>query len=506
MTQPFLKMQGIHKRFGATIALSDVDFDVKPGEVHALVGENGAGKSTLMKVLSGAHRPDSGTIYLQDNVFKPRHPLEAKKQGIGMIYQELTLAPHLTVAENILLGQEPKTFGFIHKKKMQNLAEHALQRLGHPEIKPDEKITRLSIGEQQLVEIARSLTAGCQVLVLDEPTSSLNKQDITRLFAIIRELKDQGLAIVYISHFLEEVKAVADRITVLRDGKVVGTVNDPEVKLEELVRLMVGKDVQKLYPHTLRSPGDPILEILGLSGALKPNNAQLTLRRGEVLGIAGLVGSGRTELLRTIFGLDPVRAGEIKVGLYTGPASPVRRWLQNVGMLSENRKDEGLALALNLADNIALSNLSKFGKWGFLRPKKQHLAAKKWVQSLDIRCLNTSQIVGDISGGNQQKIALARLLEHDVDVLLLDEPTRGIDVAAKAKIYQRIDALTSASQAAGTEPKAVLMTSSYLPELLGICDRIAVMHRGRLGQARPVQEWDEESLMQAATHDEAPLR
>ena len=505
MVQTFLNMLNIHKRFGATVALNGVDFQVLSGEVHALVGENGAGKSTLMKILSGVYPPDDGAMLLDKHSYQPHDPLEARQRGVGMIYQELTLAPHLTVEENILLGLEPTTFGLIHRKKVRKIAQGALKRLGHPEINPETSVSELSISERQIVEIARSLTMGCQVLVFDEPTSSLDQYDTENLFEVIKELKNQGLAIVYISHFLEEVQNVADRITVLRDGEVMGIRDVRAVSLEEIVRLMVGREVNEMYPHSSRKRGKPVLEIKELAGIVKPESSSLSLHQGEVLGIAGLVGAGRTELLRAIFGLDPVRKGEIKIGVYIGPSSPVKRWLQGVGFLSENRKDEGLTLQMNLADNVTMTNLDQFGRWGLIRPKRQHVAAQMWIERLDIRCQGPTQRVGDISGGNQQKIALARLLERDVDVLLLDEPTRGIDVAAKAKIYQIIDSLTSSTSNSGKPAKAILMTSSYLPELLGVCDRIAVMCRGRLSPARPVNELNEEILMREATGQEERL-
>ncbi|MGD9346723.1 MAG: sugar ABC transporter ATP-binding protein [Candidatus Aminicenantes bacterium] len=505
MAQAFLDMRNIHKRFGATVALDGVDFQVSAGEVHALVGENGAGKSTLMKILSGVYPPDTGSMMLDSRPYQPHDPLEARRRGVGMIYQELTLAPHLTVEANISLGQEPTTLGLVHRKDAQKVARAALERVGHPEIGLETRVSELSISEQQIVEIARSLTMGCRVLVFDEPTSSLNQSDTERLFGIIEELKSQNLAIVYISHYLEEVQKVADRITVLRDGCVMGVRDVKRERLEDIVRLMVGREVEEMYPHSSRTRGKPVLEIKELGGFVKPEFSSLTLHQGEILGIAGLVGAGRTELLRVLFGLDPVRRGEIKIGAYIGPFSPVKRWLQGVGFLSEDRKDEGLNLQMDLADNVTMTNLDQFGRWGLIRPKRQHAAAKKWIGRLDIRCQGPTQRVGDISGGNQQKIALARLLERDVDVLLLDEPTRGIDVAAKAKIYEIMDSLTSSSSESGKPAKAILMTSSYLPELLGVCDRIAVMCRGRLGSARPVSELSEEILMREATGQENSL-
>jgi ribose transport system ATP-binding protein len=411
-----------------------------------------------------------------------------------MIYQELSLAAHLNVEENILLGMEPCRLGFIQKKRVREKALEALRHFDHPEITPKTRVADLTVSAQQLVEIARSLAVGCKVLVFDEPTSSLGQRDIDRLFEIIRLLKKQGISIVYISHFLDEVEQVADRLTVLRDGSVQGTRRTDDLSTKEIVEMMVGRQVEELYPRTSRIQGEPVLEVEGLAGRKKPEHAGLTLHRGEVLGICGLVGAGRTELFRTLFGLDQVVKGKIRLGIYSGQASPYHRWRQGMGFLSENRKEEGLALSMSLADNVTLSKMRGYGRFGLVLPGRQQEATRKWIQNLDIRCRDPGQPIQDLSGGNQQKAALARLLEHDVDVLLLDEPTRGIDVAAKAKIYEMIDILAS-----GPAPKAILMISSYLPELLGVCDRIAVMYRGRLGKARPVGEVDESRLMMEAT-------
>lgn len=496
---PTLEMHGIRKQFGATIALEKVDFSVFSGEVHALVGENGAGKSTLMKILSGVYQSDKGSMFFNGEPYRPRNPLDARQKGVGMIYQELSLVPHLTVEENILLGMEPSRWGFVHWTEVRDRAVKALRHFDHPEIKPDAEVRKLSVSAQQLIEIGRSLAVGCRVLVFDEPTSSLSQRDIDRLFDVIRDLKNRGLSIIYISHFLEEVQCVADRITVLRDGSVVGTDEIGAVTPDGIVQMMVGRKVDKLYPRSIRKSGEPILEIRNLAGIKSPKTASLVLHRGEVLGICGLIGSGRTELLRTIFGLDPVRKGQLKVGTYVGPASPVRRWKQGVGFLSEDRSGEGLALNLSLADNVTLSKLKGFGPFGLVFPHHQFTAIERWIEQLDIRCQGPGQSIGDLSGGNQQKSALARLLQHDVDVLLLDEPTRGIDVASKAKIYQVIDELASS----GRPRKAILMISSYIPELLGVCDRIAVMYRGQLSAIKPVEKVDEQTLMLAATGQEA---
>jgi ribose transport system ATP-binding protein len=497
MSAPRFEMTGVHKRFGATMALDGVDFAVSEGEVHALVGENGAGKSTLMKALSGAIIADAGGMRLEGRPFNPGNPLEARRSGVAMIYQELSLAPHLTVEQNVMLGMEPTWFGMVRRARAREKVREALMELGHPEIPLDARTGSLSVAAQQIVEVARALAVGCGVLVLDEPTSALGSRDVDQLFSVIRRLKDQGRAIVYISHFIEEVKRIADRFTVLRDGRVAGGGLASEASVEEIVGMMIGRRIEQLYPRSEREPGEEILTVSGLAGAVKPEQAGVTLRRGEVVGIAGLVGAGRTEFLRALFGLDPVRRGDIKVGAFAGPCSPARRWKQGVGMLSEDRKDEGLAVSMSLADNVTLSKLSGLGPLGLVLPSRQDAAVKKCIESLDIRCQGPQQSVSALSGGNQQKVALARLLHHDVDVLLLDEPTRGIDVASKAQVYKLIDGLASGGK--GRSARAVLMVSSYIPELLGVCDRVAVMCRGRLGPARPVAELDERRLMLEAT-------
>lgn len=411
-----------------------------------------------------------------------------------MIYQELSLTPHLSVQENIMLGMEPTTLGVVRWKQVRRRAIEAIEEFDNPELTPDVRVSRLSVGSQQLVEIARALAIGCRTLVLDEPTSSLTQQDVERLFEIIGRLKRQGKAIVYISHFIEEVKRVADEVTVLRDGRVAGGGDVAAITIDEIIALMVGRQVEELYPRSARHPGEVVLEVKDLAGVEKPRSASLQLHRGEVLGIAGLIGAGRTELLRSLFGLDPVRSGQIKLGLYAGPASPRRRWMQGAGILSENRKEEGLALALSVADNVTLSALRGFGPLGLVLPGRQDRATRRWIERLGIRCRGPRQSVLSLSGGNQQRVALARLLQHDVDVFLLDEPTRGIDVAAKALVYKLIDEL-----AGGPRPKAILMVSSYLPELLGVCDRVAVMCRGKLGPTYRIDEIDEHKLMLEAT-------
>jgi ribose transport system ATP-binding protein len=493
-------MRGVSKRFGATRALHRVDLQVRPGEVLALVGENGAGKSTLMKVLSGAHPPDDGEMWLDGTPYKPRNPLDARRHGIAMIYQELSLAPHLSVMENILLGVEPTRGPLVRWPEMRRRAAAALEQVGLARVRPDTPVNRLSIAQQQMVEIARSVALESRVLVLDEPTSSLTRNDIDRLFALIHSLRSRGLSIIYISHFLEEVEQVSDRFAVLRDGESVGTGNTATTPVERIIAMMVGREVDDLYPRSeRREEGDVVLEVRGLAGVEKPRTANLTLRRGRVLGIAGLMGAGRTELIRAIFGLERVASGEIRVGAYSGASTPKRRWEQGVGMVSEDRKQEGLALGLTVADNLTMARLNGLGPWRFVLPSRQRAAATPWINRIPIKCAGPGQRVSALSGGNQQKVAIARLLHADVDVLLLDEPTRGIDVASKAQIYQLIDELAAGDPANRRAPKAVLMVSSYLPELLGVCDEIAVMTRGQLGPQRPVSQWNEHQLMIAAT-------
>ena len=497
MTQR-LEMRRIEKRFDATIALAGVDLSVGTGEVCGLVGENGAGKSTLMAVLSGALRPDAGDMALDGQPYSPRDPMAARRAGVAMIYQELSLAPDLTVAENILLGMEPAQFGVIQRGAMNSIAADALAELGRPDITPDRLAGSLSVADQQLVEIARAIAVGCRVLVLDEPTSTLGRRDVERLFALIARLKANGHSIVYISHFIEEVRQVCDRIVVLRDGSVAGE-GPPTMSAADIVRLMVGRDVTELFPRTRRRASEVVLHL----ERLHPGDATFTLHRGEILGIAGLVGAGRTELLRAIFALDPVRSGQLRVGAYSGGSSPRERWRQGAGMVSEDRKAEGVALGLGIADNVTMTKLEGMGPSAFVMPGHQRSVAARWIRELAIKCTSPTQAVAELSGGNQQKVAIARLLHHDVDVWLLDEPTRGIDVASKAQIYGIIDALVAEHQRVGRAPKAILLVSSHLPELLGLCDRIAVMRRGRLAEARPVHEWNEHTLMLEATGSES---
>ncbi len=501
-------MADISKSFGPTRALRNVSLEVFPGAVLALVGENGAGKSTLMKVLSGAHQPDAGQMWVDGESYRPKNPYAARNAGVAMIYQELSLAPHLSVMENILLGVEPTIGPFLNWSQLKKRAIAALAEIGLGDVDPKMEVRKLSLARMQMVEIARAIALDCKVLVLDEPTSSLTRGDIEQLFALINRLKSSGISVIYISHFLEEVKEISDRITVLRDGESVGNAETADVNVDQVVALMVGREVDDLYPRTNRQKdGEVLLEIKNVSGVTRPTDASLQVRRGSVFGISGLIGAGRTELIRAIFGLDRVRTGEIQFGTYQGIGSPANRWSRGMGMVSEDRKQEGLALNLSIADNITLPKLIGLGPRSrflkrFVFPSRQQQASRELIEKVEIKCSGPAAPVASLSGGNQQKVAIARLFHADVDVWLLDEPTRGIDIGSKAQVYNLINELAVGDPATGRKPKAILLVSSYLPELLGVCDEIAVMNRGKLTSSRPVEEWDEHKLMIVATGQE----
>ena len=488
-----LRLRGIEKSFGATRALAGVDLEARAGEVLALIGENGAGKSTLMKVISGAHAPDQGTMELDGQPFAPREPRQSSDAGVAMIYQELTLAPHLNAEENLLLGREPSRGGWINRRQRRELAQKALAMVNHPHLPLDVPVRALSIAEQQIVEIARACASGARVVILDEPTSSLGRHDVETLFRIIARLAEQGVALIYISHFLEECRTVAQRYLVLRDGKSVGSGELPQIDDAGLIRLMVGREVTELYPRAERALGEPVLTVRDLAGPQgKPRGVSFAVRRGEIFGLAGLIGSGRTEILRSVFGLDRAAAGTVDVdGKPLALGAPGRSLTAGLGLLSENRKEEGLLLNRDLADNLTLSNLDVLAQGGFVSRAKQLAAARELITRLDVRAQSARQAVGTLSGGNQQKIAFGRLLHQHADIFLLDEPTRGIDVGAKAVLYRQMLDTAVAGH-------AVVMVSSYLPELLGMCDTIGVMCRGELVAVRPRAEWTEHSLLTAA--------
>jgi ribose transport system ATP-binding protein len=432
---------------------------------------------------------------IRGEAYRPASPREARASGVALIHQELSLFPHLTVTENVLVGLESRRFGWLDARENRRRVLAVLEAFPHPEIRPETRVADLPIAARQVVEICRAMAAESRVVLMDEPTSSLQGKDVEHLFALVRRLRARGTAVVYISHFLEEVREVADRYTVLRDGRSVSTGSLASTSDEALIAHMVGRAVGELFPARARSvEADAALEVRGLRSPLL-KGIDLDLRAGEVLGIAGLTGSGRTELVRALFGLDPPKGGEVRVRGRSRAASsarPHQRLAEGVGYLSEDRKGEGLAVRMSIADNVTLSRLGSLARRGWLDVSRQAARAGECMRAMTVRASSPLQTVESLSGGNQQKVALARLVHQDADVLLLDEPTRGIDIGSKAQVYAAVSRWAE-------EVKAVLLVSSYLPELFGLCDRLAVMCRGRLCAARPIGEWTPEAVIQAAT-------
>jgi ribose transport system ATP-binding protein len=491
-----LELRGIRKSFGQTVALDGVDLMLRKGEVHALIGENGAGKSTLMNVLSGSITADSGSMQLRGQPYRPSGPLGARRNRIALIHQELSLAPHMTVAENILMGMEDARFGWVDHSALRRRAAKVLENFDHPAIKPETIVGEVSTAAQQVVEICRAIAADAEIILMDEPTSSLQGDDVQRLFGLIRGLRERGISIIYISHFLEEIREIADSYTVIRDGQSVGSGKISDVTDESLVTKMVGRAVENLYPHRSPNPtlGQTLLEVKGLSSPPAFRDVSFELRSGEIVGIAGLMGAGRTEMVRSLFGLGEAESGKIVIkgsGASARLGKPAMRLLAGLGYLSEDRKSEGLALPMSIADNITMTRYSSCSRYGWLAVRKQQQQAGELLTNVGVRASSPIQPVQTLSGGNQQKVAIARLLHQQADVLLLDEPTRGIDVGSRARIYETIARLAD-------EGKAVLLVSSYLPELFGMCDRLAVMTRGTLSPVRAISEWTPEAVMQTA--------
>jgi len=491
-----LSLSNVSKSYGPTVALENVTVRLQKGEVHALIGENGAGKSTLMNLVAGLLKPDRGEMRIDEHVYAPANSFDARAQGIALIHQELSLFPQLSVAENIMMGIEPSRLGILDREQLRARTAGVLATFHHPEIKPETLIADLSIAARQIVEICRAIAAQARIILMDEPTSSLQRDDADHLFGVIRKFRKQGITVIYISHFLEEVREIADGFTVLRDGCSVATGRMDSISDEQLIAHMVGRPVENLFPKRSRdvsTSNENALEVHDLqSQVLK--HASFEVKRGEIFGIAGLMGSGRTQMVRTIFGLDEARGGAIKLKGSSANAhdgTPALRLRQKVGYVSEDRKSEGLAITLSVADNVTITRFGSCSRWGWLNLSLQREQAKNLMKTLSVKTRDVRQAVATLSGGNQQKIALGRLLYQDAEVLLLDEPTRGIDIGSKAQIYKII--VDCADQG-----KAVVIISSYLPELFGICDRLAVMNRGRLSQARPISEWTPESVMQTA--------
>ncbi|MBK7598074.1 MAG: sugar ABC transporter ATP-binding protein [Acidobacteria bacterium] len=491
-----LQMRAIRKTFPGVVALNNVDFDLRRGEVHILLGENGAGKSTLMKILSGAYQKDSGKILLNNREIEIKNPRHSCELGIGIIYQELNLVPHLSAAENIFLGREPAAFGLIDKKRMNQSAQRLLAGLGM-DFDPQRLVRELSIAEQQMVEIAKAISLDARILIMDEPTSALTEREIKELFARIRLLKSDGVSIIYISHRMEELFEIGDRVTVLRDGNWVGTHNIAEVTKPELIRMMVNRELTQQFPKIKAPRGREVLRVEGLSRNDALTRISFSLYEGEILGISGLLGSGRTELARAIFGLDKIDAGSIQVkGRLQKITSPRQAINLGFGFLTEDRKTQGLVLPLSVQENICLPSVERFSRFGVVSNSEETEAAGRFLKDLRIKATGLGQRVIYLSGGNQQKVVLSKWLCSNGNILIFDEPTRGIDVGSKAEIYQLMNQLT----AAGT---AILMISSDLPEILGMSDRILVMHQGRINGEFSAADATQEQILHCALGEAA---
>ena len=496
MSETFLQMSHITKRFPGVLALSYVDFALRKGEVHALLGENGAGKSTLMKILSGVYQPDEGDIIFEGQSVSFANPLSAQSAGITIIHQEFNLFPELTVEENIFIGREfcKNNRWRLDEKQQRQAAIDILQKL-NLNISPETLVADLTVAQQQMVEIAKAISVNAKILIMDEPTAALTETEIDSLFQVTRLLKEQGTGIVYISHRLEELALIADRATVMRDGQFIATVDYDAVKISDLIAMMVGRDLGNIYPR--RGPlaqRKPVLEVSGLTRNGVLNNIDFTLYQGEILGFAGLMGAGRTELARAIFGADPIDGGTLKLnGKVTVIKDIPDAIQQGISYLTEDRKKEGLALGLSVERNIMLGNYPEYSdRYGNVDSKRCQKTSEEQVKALRIKTPHLEQAALNLSGGNQQKIIIARWVCKDTDILIFDEPTRGIDVGAKLEIYELMNRLVA-------KGKSIIMISSELPEVLGMCDRILVMRNGRITGELASDDATQEKIMQYAT-------
>ncbi len=486
-----LRMTGIRKAYPGVEALAGVDFDLRAGEVHVLLGENGAGKSTLMKILSGAERKDAGEIRIAGQRVEVEGPRHAQRLGVSTIYQELNLVPWLSVAENVFLGREPGRFGLVDRARQRQKTRDLLAALGLT-LDPDRSVGTLGIAQRQMVEVAKALSVDARILIMDEPTSSLTEAEIHELFAAIARLTARGAGVIYISHRLEEVARIGHRVSVLRDGRHVATRAVSEVDVPELVRLMANRELKEHLPRRRDAPGEELLRVEGLSRHGVLDGVSFTLRRGEVVGIAGLLGAGRSELARALVGADRPDAGRVTARgsalRARGPRDGVRA---GIGLLPEDRKLEGLVLGLSLRENISLPNLVRLTRNGFVQGGRETALARRYVDELRIKTPGVEQRAALLSGGNQQKVVLSKWLAAQVDVLIMDEPTRGIDVAGKVEIYELMNRLTAAGA-------GILMISSELPEILGMSDRILVMRQGRIVAQFAAGQATQESVLGAA--------
>ncbi len=495
---PFVDMSGIHKSFSGNHVLRDITFQVQHGEVHALMGENGAGKSTLMKIMTGIYSRDSGIIKIDGEEVHFKHLKEAEDRGITVIHQELSIIPYLTVAENIFLGKE-QTYGktgILNKKQMVKKAQSILDDLGVAFIQPNDIAGELSIGQQQMVEIARSLSTNAEMIVMDEPTAALTDREIERLFAVVDSLKKKGVSIVYISHRMEEIFQICDRITVLRDGQYIGTEKIPETSFHEIVKMMVGRELGEQFPERDTNIGDVIFEVKNLSDDTFFKNVSFDVRRGEILGIAGLMGAGRSEIMEVIFGFKKKSSGTVTLDNKPLHIKHPREAIKaGIGFITEDRKSKGLLIDSTIRENIALTNMNKISKNGFINFSKEEQLINELIQKLQVRTTGGEQDVKSLSGGNQQKVVIAKWLGIDPKLLILDEPTRGVDVGAKKEIYTIMNELTQ-------NGVSIIMISSELPEVIGVSDRIMVVHEGKVTGFLDRKEANQERIMTLATGGE----
>jgi ribose transport system ATP-binding protein len=496
MGRQILAMRKIDKRFTGVHALRQVDFDLDEGEIHALVGENGAGKSTLMKILIGINQKDSGEIHYLGHQFNPQSPKQALDMGIGIVHQELNMMDHLTVAENIFIGREStKAGGILLDKREQIRRTEELFRHLKMDIDPMEPLGRLTVGRQQMVEIAKAVSHQLRILILDEPTAALTDTEIDELFSITRDLAARGVGLIYISHRLEEIHRIANRVTVLRDGERVDTKPTSEVTKQQVINMMVGRVIYE-QPKTISnvSPDAPVvLRVNRLNAGKLVRDVSFELRQGEILGMAGLMGAGRTETARAIFGADEVQSGTVEIrGRPVSIHSPEDAVANGIGYLSEDRKRFGLAVNLSVKDNMAMATYDRFQRGMFIQAKAVRKVSEDYVQRINIRTPSLEQLLRNLSGGNQQKVVVAKWLIRNCDILIFDEPTRGIDVGAKSEIYTLMNELTR-------QGKSIIMISSELPEILRMSDRIIVMSEGRLTGELPIEKASQEAIMEYAT-------
>ncbi|WP_339161194.1 sugar ABC transporter ATP-binding protein [Siminovitchia sp. FSL H7-0308] len=490
-----LELKNISKAFSGVQVLHDMNIDIKKGEVHVLLGENGAGKSTIIKIITGAYQKDTGELKWKGENLVINKPSDAINAGIGTIYQELNLIPELSIAENIFLGHEKKRsgkFSLLDRSTMKNEAKQLMERLGQ-DIDPDELIQNLGVGQQQLVEIAKALSLNCELIIMDEPTSSLSEREAEQLLVTIERLKKQGMTIIYISHRLEEIKRISDRITILRDGSKIRTVETAATSIDEMIALMVGRSLDNKFPKIQFEKGQEVFSVKNVKLTPDAPEINFSAYQGEILGISGLVGAGRTELARALFGADPIYSGEVFVfGEKQHIRNPIDAIKAGLAFISENRKEEGLFLDQSLTFNKTITKLNKVKSKGLINVRKQKEVAEKYIKDLSIRPNNINLFVKYFSGGNQQKVVIAKWLFTDAKVFIFDEPTRGIDVGAKVEVYKLMNSLVE-------EGAGVIVISSELPEILGISDRIIVMHEGKITANLNRNEANQEVIMKAAT-------